>query len=166
LTEQEKTSGGLVGKVAGKVKEVAGSLSDKDDLAREGRLQEARADADLEAARRAEQAHERQEQADLVQEQKETELERARLENEVAAQRREQQIELDRQTSERAADVEAQRRQEAAEHERDRDQESAAGVEQRAEQERLATAKEEIRLEQQAREAEARADAIETEDER
>ena len=56
MTEQEKTSGGLVGKVAGKAKELAGSLSDKDDLAREGRLQEAQADAALEAARRAEHA--------------------------------------------------------------------------------------------------------------
>ena len=49
LTDQEnpkQTTGGLVGKVAGKAKEAAGSLVGNGDLAREGRLQQAQADAE------------------------------------------------------------------------------------------------------------------------
>ncbi|MEA2310509.1 MAG: hypothetical protein QOE28_477, partial [Solirubrobacteraceae bacterium] len=36
--EQERTTGGLAGKVLGKAKAAAGSLTGNDELAREGRL--------------------------------------------------------------------------------------------------------------------------------
>ena len=41
-------SGGVAGKLAGKTKDVAGSLLGDDDLAREGRLQQAAVEYDLE----------------------------------------------------------------------------------------------------------------------
>ena len=41
----ERTAGGLIGRAAGKLKEVVGERAGRDDLAREGRLQQAQADA-------------------------------------------------------------------------------------------------------------------------
>ena len=61
----EDTSGGLVGKIAGKAKEVAGSLVGNDDLAREGRLQQAQSEAEADAARREAEAQQRRAEADL-----------------------------------------------------------------------------------------------------
>ncbi len=54
--ELELTREGLLGKLAGKAKEAAGSLVGNDDLAREGRLQQAQVDAEAEAARDGEPA--------------------------------------------------------------------------------------------------------------
>ncbi|HEX2397485.1 MAG TPA: hypothetical protein VHI73_05035, partial [Solirubrobacteraceae bacterium] len=54
---RERTAGGLLGKLAGKAKEAAGSLTDNDELAREGRLQQAQADADAQARREAAEAN-------------------------------------------------------------------------------------------------------------
>ncbi len=53
--ELELTREGLLGKLAGKAKEAAGSLVGNDDLAREGRLQQAEVEAEAEAAREADQ---------------------------------------------------------------------------------------------------------------
>ena len=53
MSSEERTAGGALGKVAGKVKEAVGEVLDNDDLAREGRLQQSSAEADLEAAREA-----------------------------------------------------------------------------------------------------------------
>ena len=46
----ERTGGGLVGKLVGRAKEAAGSALDNEDLAREGRLQQAAAEAEQEAS--------------------------------------------------------------------------------------------------------------------
>ena len=54
--DPELTREGLFGKLAGSVKEVAGELVGNDDLAREGRQQQAEVDAEALAARDAEQA--------------------------------------------------------------------------------------------------------------
>ncbi|MDQ3756248.1 MAG: hypothetical protein M3394_00115, partial [Actinomycetota bacterium] len=59
------TAGGLLGKVAGKAKAVLGSLAGDDDLAREGRLQEASVDAEAEARVRDEEAEQRRREAEL-----------------------------------------------------------------------------------------------------
>jgi uncharacterized protein YjbJ (UPF0337 family) len=162
LTDQEnseRTSGGFVGKLAGKAKEAAGSLLGNDDLAREGRLQEAQVEAEADAERSAGEAKQRADEAALKQEMDETELERQRLQNEVATREREHQIERDRQEAEREARAEGQRKQADAERHREVQESIAESAAQRAERERLDTAKEEIRLEQQAREAEASATA-------
>src|SRR3981081_4328639 len=114
LDHGERTSGGLVGRGAGKAKELAGSLTDRDDLAREGRLQQSQADAQAEANRRAAEARQRDDEAQLAQQKTETELERQRLQNEVAAQRREDQIEQSRREAELDAGTDAAREQLAA----------------------------------------------------
>ena len=46
----ERTAGGLAGKVAGKLKAAAGAITGNTPLEREGRLQDAQAEAELEAS--------------------------------------------------------------------------------------------------------------------
>ena len=57
----ERTSGGLVGKAAGKAKELAGETLGNEELAREGRLQQAQGDADVDAAKARAEAKQREE---------------------------------------------------------------------------------------------------------
>lgn len=154
----ERTSGGLVGKLAGKVKEAAGSLTGNQDLAREGRLQEAQSDAGFEASREAREASQREQQAQLVRERDETELERERLENEVAEQEREARAERDREVLERQVAAQEQEEKAQAERERAAKESSADRIEESAEAERLDAAREAIRLEQEARRVEAKAE--------
>jgi uncharacterized protein YjbJ (UPF0337 family) len=149
-----------VGKLAGKAKEAAGSLVGDNDLAREGRLQQAQVDAETQAERYAGEAEQRADEAALAQAKTETELERERLETEVAAQEREDRIERDRQKAEGEAQAQAQRKQADAERQREVEESTAQSTAQAAENERLSTAKQEIRLEQQAREAEGKANAM------
>ena len=51
MTDRERTAGGALGRLAGKIKEAAGAAAGRDELAREGRLQQARVDAEREANR-------------------------------------------------------------------------------------------------------------------
>ena len=81
----EETAGGLAGKLAGKAKEVAGETLGRDDLAREGRLQQAGSEADVQARREEAEARQREQEAAVVAERTENEAERERLQNEVAA---------------------------------------------------------------------------------
>ena len=162
----ERTSGGLLGKLAGRVKESAGSVTGNEELAREGRLQRAQSEAELEANRRAQEARQRQDQAELERERTETELERERLQNEVAEQERGLRAERDREEAERRAQAEEQQAKAQAERERAVRESAAEAAAQRAESERLEAAKQEIRLEQEARRAEAEADAVDPEGDR
>jgi len=138
--EREQTAGGVLGNLAGKAKEAAGSLTGNDDLAREGRLQQAQSEAEADARHEAEQARQREAEADLVAEKTETELERERLQTEIAAADREETIEEQSQAARRAA-------AEKAEHDKT-----------------LAETQSAVRLEQEARRAEARANAIDPEE--
>src|SRR5215210_2838314 len=99
----EQTAGGPLGKIAGQVKEAAGSAIGDDELAREGRLQQAQADAEQQARREAEKAEQRQDEAAVEAARAENDLERERLQNELAAQEREAAIERDRREAERSA---------------------------------------------------------------
>lgn len=164
--QNERTAGGAFGKLAGKAKEAAGAIVGNDDLAREGRLQQAQSEAEIDAQRNAAEAEQRREEANLVEEKTEVELERQRLQNEVTAQEREDQIERDRQAAERQAAAQAQRKQAVAEEERRTLESAADSAEERAERERLAAAKESIRLEQEAQQAEAAANTIDPEENR
>ncbi len=163
LTEEERperTAGGLLGAIAGKAKKVAGELAGNDNLAREGRLQQARVDAESEASRRADEARQHEAEADLQAEQAETESERERLEAEIASQTRAQQIERDREAAQHQAEADAREQAAAAERRRAARESAAESAEGLAERERMATAAEAIRLEQQARQAESNADSI------
>ena len=77
-TPRERTAGGLVGKVAGKAKEMAGEATRNEELAREGRLQQAQGDADRDAAKARAEGERREREADLEQEQVETKIETER----------------------------------------------------------------------------------------
>src|SRR5438094_385976 len=61
--ETEPTAGGALGKLAGKAKEVAGEMFGDRDLAREGRLQDSAADAELDARRKDAEAQVKAENA-------------------------------------------------------------------------------------------------------
>ena len=162
--EPERTAGGILGAVAGKAKEAAGSLTGNDDLTREGRLQQAQADADREAAGRQAEAQRKAAEADVQAEQAEVESERQRLQNELDAQRREERLVADRRRAEGEAQAEAVERKQAAQAERRAMENAAEATEEQAEQDRLAAAKRSIDLEQQARQAERTADHIDPEE--
>jgi uncharacterized protein YjbJ (UPF0337 family) len=163
LTDQEtseRTAGGLIGKLAGKAKEATGTVIGNDALAREGRLQQAQVDAQSAANAKAAEAKQRDAEASLEAEKAETALERQRLQNQVAAETRDEQIESDRRAAENKANADALRQHANAESQRHAQESAAADAEKRAEHERLMAAEEAVRLEQQARRAEAQAQAI------
>ena len=58
--DAQRTIGGLAGKAVGKVKEALGQATDSDELEREGRLQQAQAQAGLEAEEASRAARERE----------------------------------------------------------------------------------------------------------
>src|SRR5687767_15553440 len=109
-TEQsEQTTGGIVGKVAGKAKEAIGSATGDNDMAREGRLQQAQSDAEIEARREAAEAERAEAEAKLEQDRNETEIERDRLKAELTAEEREARAEADRVEAEQRAAADAAR---------------------------------------------------------
>lgn len=160
----QPTRGGLAGKLAGRAKEMAGSVIGNQDLAREGRLQQAQVEAEADAQIAAERAKQAEAEAELQTERTENEIERERLENEIAAREREDAIERDRVAAEQAAQVEAGR-EKAATSAKERLQERGADLAERAaEAERIAAAQQAARLERQANDAKATADAIDPEE--
>lgn len=66
MTDAKNVGGGLVDRIAGKVKQTAGAVLGDDDLAREGRLHEDKADATAEAIRRDELAAQSADEAEVV----------------------------------------------------------------------------------------------------
>src|SRR4051812_13919001 len=156
----EEPSGGPLGKLAGKAKAAVGAVTGNDELAREGRLQEAAADAEAEAARQAREAEMREEQAELKTERERNQEERERLRLDVDAEEREAAIERDRERAEREAAAEAQHQATEAEARRRDQTRQAALVDQAADGAAEAEEKRAIRLSQEARRANARAEAI------
>ena len=77
----EETAGGQLGKLAGKAKEAAGFVLGNEDLAREGRLQQAQVDAEAEHA--AAEAQQREAEAEVEAAKADNELERERLQTEL-----------------------------------------------------------------------------------
>jgi len=130
-----EVAGGVIGKIAGRLKETAGEALGNEDMAREGRLQQAGVDAERQARRADSDARDEQAAADIEAQRADTEAERARLEAEIVAERREAQIEADAQRAETQA-------------EQDKARETAEAA----------------RLEQESRRAEARANVIDPEE--
>jgi len=79
VSSEEEVTGGLAGRVAGKIKTAVGSVTGNDALEREGRLQDAHADAPGEARDEAAEARRAEAEADVEQRRAETEAERERL---------------------------------------------------------------------------------------
>ena len=121
----EETAGGPLGKLAGKAKEAAGSVLGNEELAREGRLQQAQAEAEAEAAQADAEAQQRQAETEVEAAKADNELERERLQTELAAEEREAAIDRDEHERVREATTRAEQEKAAAERER-RLQQSAA----------------------------------------
>ena len=85
-------AGGMFGKVVGKAKTVIGSLSGKDDLEREGRLQQAQVQAEEDTRRREEEAALRRREVTISGEQAATIAERDRLRVDIEAEDRQARI--------------------------------------------------------------------------
>jgi uncharacterized protein YjbJ (UPF0337 family) len=161
---QERAAGGLAGRIAGKAKEAAGSVLGNDELAREGRLQNAAAEAHREAAEAGEAAEQAQREADLTDRRAANDQERRELENELHAEQREEAAEQDRVKAELDARAEAERRATAAETERELHEGVADAEEARARADHAEDLGEAAKLEQQGRQAETRANLIDPED--
>src|SRR5436190_23302726 len=93
----ERTTGGLVGKAVGKAKELAGEITDNDELAREGRLQQASSEAKVKAQDEQRDAQLADHAAQIEEEKSQTAQERERLEAELDAARIEERAEADRE---------------------------------------------------------------------
>ena len=104
----DETAGGPLGKLAGKAKEAAGSVLGNEQLAREGRLQQAQAEAEAEAAQAGAEAQQREAETEVEAAKAENELERERLQTELAAKEREAAIDRDEQERLREAAIRAE----------------------------------------------------------
>lgn len=150
----ERTAGGMVGRLAGKAKELAGELTNNDQLARAGRLQQARGDAEAEAAEARRDADLAETGAKLEQDQADNEQELARVETERQQVRAEQAAESAREHAQAVA------RDEATDEIKTTYSTSAGEKAAAADNVGRAEAKERERTEEAGREAEAKANAI------
>ncbi len=150
--QSEDIEGGRAGRFVGKAKAMAGAALGNDELAREGRLQEAQSDAERAAEQERAQARQAEDEADTAVRREELKREREQLHQELAAEEREAAIEHERELAQAAAERNAARKQADAGSER------AAG-----EREALDVDREAERLVEQARQADARADAVDPE---
>lgn len=121
MREQEATAGGAIGKLAGRAKELAGAVLGRDDLHREGKLQQAQSEAEQDAAKLAAEARQKEGEAELEQEKagaaaerRQVEIEAGEIESEERAERR--LAEEKREAELESADLKqkAQRAEEAA----------------------------------------------------
>src|SRR3954453_5465156 len=97
MTESQNVAGGRTGKLAGKAKEVAGDLLGQENLAREGRLQQAGSEAEAEAAARRAEAEREKEKAETRAEGDQAELEARELRAELTAEQQEKAGEAQRE---------------------------------------------------------------------
>lgn len=160
----EQTAGGIAGRLIGKVKEAAGQLAGRDDLAREGRLQQAQGDADLEAREHRAHAEQQLREADLAEEEARVREEQARLHTRLEAAEREEAAERDRRAAEEAAERRAAQEQAAATQDELEARRRAADRERAADRLEESGEQEAALLEDRARAAEQRADTIDPEE--
>ncbi len=156
----EKTTGGLAGRAVGKAKEVAGEVTGNEDLAREGRLQQAQGEAADDAAEARKDAEQAAAEARLEDEKAHVEEERQLLDTELAETRREDQIEADLGRAEQAADQRAADEIAAADSERRAQETIAERTDKLADAERREQGRAALELEDEARQAELRAEAL------
>jgi colicin import membrane protein len=160
----ERAAGGLRGRLAGKTKETAGSLTGNEDLAREGRLQQEAVDAREDAQREAAEARQAARVAELADDRARNDRQREELENELAADGREEQAERDRAAAEAEAAAAARRREREAEAEREQRERIARAGETRAAVGEAEDLQDAAALHREAGRAEARAEELEQEE--
>lgn len=78
--DSEQVAGGTLGKIVGRVKEAVGAATGREDLHREGRLQQTQAEVETDAAARAREAEQKREEAEIAAARAATEAERRELE--------------------------------------------------------------------------------------
>jgi len=162
----QPTRGGLAGKIAGRFKAAAGAVIGDEQLAREGRLQQAQVEAEADAAVAAERARQAEAEAEVAGAKTENEIERERIANEIAEREREEAIEAERVRREEAAAAEAAQREKIADAQERSGEALADATLTAAERERAAAAREAALLHQEARQREATADTIDPEENR
>jgi uncharacterized protein YjbJ (UPF0337 family) len=142
MPSENARGGGLVDRLKGKAKEVAGSVLGDEQLQREGELHEEKADSAQEAKRRAADAAHERDEADLVARERDVQIEEQRLAAEEAADAREAAVEreradeeqrIEREHVQRKADIARDER--AAETQLIADEQEAARVRARARRE-------------------------------
>lgn len=156
----EKTVGGFAGRLTGKAKELAGELTNNDELAREGRLQQAQGDAQAEAAEARRDAELAEAGAKLEAEQAATARERDRLAAERQQVQAEQAAESAREHAEAVARDEATDEIKTAYATSAGEKAAAADNVGRAEAKERELTDEALKLEHAARQAEAKANAL------
>ena len=162
----EETAGGPLGKLAGKAKEVAGSILGNEQLAREGRLQQAQAEAEAEAGQAEVEARQREAETEVEAAKMDNVLERERLQAELAAKEREAAIDRDERSAfgrRRCVPSRRRRPQNVSAGFRSRPRPAPSDKQRPSGWQQEQTA---IRLEQEARRTEARANAIDPEETR
>ena len=162
--ENEQVAGGILGKVAGKAKEIAGEVTRNDELAREGRLQQAHVEAEAEAAVELVEAEQEEAAAALVAERDEAEIERQRLLAEKAQLEREKAIDARAAAAERDAERKAAAEKQAVAKKEAMQEKVADTLEGAARRDRAVAGAEVNALEREARKAELVADVIDPEE--
>lgn len=160
----DSPAGGMFDKLKGKAKEAIGSAVGNDDLTIEGRLEQDKAEAAVQAKRREAEASQVESEAKLEAELRENTVETQRLEAEQVAREREQQLEAERQRSEEQVDKQFVQRERAVEQAAAREQGAANREEIDAMAERAQADQEAARIEAQAEAARQAAETIDTTD--
>lgn len=162
MTNETNPATGVFDKVAGKVKQVAGTVLGNEDLKEEGRLHEVKADAESQAAAKAAEAEQREEEAEVAAKQQELVAERQRLVAEEAADAEAERIERARVAAEAKVEVEHTQREASLERQEQAQEQAVDAVEAQAVRERLTAEKEAARIERQADDARKTAEALDT----
>lgn len=160
----EQTAEGTLGRVIGKAKETVGAVLGRDDLVQEGALQQGAANAAVEAQRQADLAAEREKQSDIERRRIEAETERQRLEAQAEADRREAAITQQRIAEQQQARADEDQEQLQVDSAQARAKAQIDAQENAAADKLVRDAREVARLESEARRAEATAAAIDPEE--
>ena len=164
MSEQESpqhVGGGVFEKVAGRAKAVVGRLIGNDDLAEEGELQQAKVQTAQEAAVLSDEAEQRDREAELAAEQEANRIERERVEAELAEIERDEQIERERHAEITKIEQHAARSRAVASDQAGHDDDVLRRREQAIVAAHVEGVIEADGLDQEARRAEAAADALE-----
>jgi uncharacterized protein YjbJ (UPF0337 family) len=158
--DQEAPVGGLIDRVKGTAKQVAGAVTGNEDLKREGQLHHEKVDAVHDAAERAKTAEREQAAAELTAREKEIAVEQQRLAADTAAVAREDQAEHDRAVAEQKIEAETAQREAGIERQKQVQLDTAARSEQHAAAERTEASEQAAKLEAEAARAKQTADAL------
>ena len=149
--------------MVGKAKEMVGKAIGEDDLAREGRLQQAQGEAEAVAQRHSAQAKLSEVEQHVEAEKQTTHWSANDSRPNSLQAEREKELDRERQRAEQETDRRAREGAAAIEQNRRAEESVAAATERRAAADRAADEQDVARLEHEARRADARADLVDPE---